>query len=393
MQSDTTMAPRGTPRLGVRPSRIRSAIGLSLCLLLSIEAGCVSPIPVHDRFAACDPAIPREQNRFSLATYRVMPPDILQIEALYNVRETTMVLRAGDQLTVRLLNGVPLDFGEESPTGSSLLAIYTKAPEIQAKVINGSYIVQADGTIDLGAVYGKIGVVGLTVDQAKAVIAKQLHDRSGLRDPKLSVMLTDMAGRQVIAGQHLVRPDGTVSLGIYGSVHVAGMTLNEVRQAVELDLSQYLHDPWVSVDVLAYNSKVYYVVLDGGGYGQQVVRLPCTGNETVLDAIAQLNGLPQIASKRIWIARPSPIFGGKTEILNVNWQSVTADGNATTNYQLLPFDRVYVQADNLIATDNFLAKVINPINRVLGVVLLGGTTVTELRPFQHSFSSGGSSSP
>ena len=53
----------------------------------------------------------------------------------------------------------------------------------------------------------------------------------------------------------------------------------------------------MSVDVLAYNSKVYYVIMDGGGYGQQIVRLPCTGNETVLDAIAQVNGLPQVASK------------------------------------------------------------------------------------------------
>jgi polysaccharide biosynthesis/export protein len=385
---------RGIPRSGVRPSRICSATGLSLCLILSVAAGCVAPVPVHDRFAACDPAVPREQNRVSLSIYRVMPPDVLQIEAVYNVRETTMWLRAGDQLTVRLLNGVPLDFGEETTTGANLIALYTKAPELQAKIVNGPYFVQADGTIDLGAVYGKIAVAGLTVDQAKAVIAKQLHNRSGLRDPKLSVMLTDMAGRQVITGQHLVRPDGTVSLGVYGAVHVAGLTLDQVRQVVELHLSQFLHDPWVSVDVLAYNSKVYYIVIDGGGYGEQVVRLPCTGNETVLDAIAQLNGLPQVASKRIWIARPSPVTGGKAQILNVNWQSLTADGNATTNYQLLPFDRVYVQADNLIATDNLLAKWIAPINRVLGVTLLGGSTVTEFRPFLHGFTgSSGTGSP
>jgi protein involved in polysaccharide export with SLBB domain len=164
------------------------------------------------------------------------------------------------------------------------------------------------------------------------------------------------------------------------------MTLQQIRETLEMHLSQFLRDPWVSVDVLAYNSQVYYIVLDGGGNGEQVVRLPCTGNETVLDAIAQLNGLPQVSSKRIWIARPNPVFGGKTEILAVNWQSMTADGNAATNYQLLPFDRVYVQADNLVATDNYLAKWIAPVNRILGVTLLGGSTVSELRPFQHSFS-------
>ena len=38
------------------------------------------------------------------------------------------------------------------------------------------------------------------------------------------------------------------------------------------------------MDVQGFNSKLYYVILDGGGAGQQVVRLPVTGNETVLDA-------------------------------------------------------------------------------------------------------------
>jgi|HubBroStandDraft_6_1064221.scaffolds.fasta_scaffold54488_2 polysaccharide export outer membrane protein len=379
----------GILRVGLRPRQIRLSGTMQLCIFSSLLTGCVAPIPVHDRFAACDPGVPREQNRVSLSTYRVMPPDVMQIEAVYNIRAETMRLRSGDQITVRLLNGLPLDFGDESATGGNVLALYTKAPELAAKIINGPYIVQADGAVDLGAVYGKIPVAGLTIAEAKAAITKQLHDRSGLRDPKLSVSLTDVAGRQVISGQHLVRPDGTVGLGIYGAVHVAGMTLEQVRQVLEMHLSQFLHDPSVSVDVLAYNSQVYYIVLDGAGNGEQVVRLPCTGNETVLDAIAQLNGLPQVSSKRVWIARPSPVFGGKTQILSVNWQSMTADGNAATNYQLLPFDRVYVQADNLVTTDNLLAKWLAPINRVLGVTLLGTSVGQQFKQFQHG--GGGSS--
>jgi protein involved in polysaccharide export with SLBB domain len=281
-----------------------------------------------------------------------------------------MRLRSGDQITVRLLNGLPLEIGEENAQ-QGLLQLYTKASEIQAKVINGPYIIGADGAIDLGAAYGKINVDGLTIDEAKDAIAKHLHDRNGLTQPKLSVVLTDVNGRQVVSGQHLVRPDGTVGLGVYGDVHIAGMTLAEVRLAVETHLSQFIKAPVVSVDVLAYNSKVYYIVMDGGGYGQQIVRLPCTGNETVLDAIAQINGLPQVSSKQIWIARPCSSVIGKADILKVNWQSIIADGNGTTNYQLLPGDRIYVQADNLISTDNFLAKVMAPVNRILGTTLLG----------------------
>jgi polysaccharide export outer membrane protein len=119
--------------------------------------------------------------------------------------------------------------------------------------------------------------------------------------------------------------------------------------------------------------------LDGGGYGQQITRLPCTGNETVLDAIAQVNGLSQVSSKRVWIARPNPDVAGRPEILCVNWPAITAAGVATTNYQILPYDRIYVQADDLIATDNLLAKLIAPINRVLGVTLLGASTAQQVQ--------------
>jgi polysaccharide export outer membrane protein len=350
---------------------VRLYCGLIVCACAVATTGCVSPFraPLPDRFAACDPTIPREQSRTSLAPYRVMPPDILLIDAVYNVRGALTRLRSGDQVTIRLLKGLPLDIGDEA--SGSLLQLAAKQPELQAKILNGPYTLESDGAVDLGAAYGKVFVGGLTIDEAKATIEKFLHDSGGLRDPKLSVVLTDMTGRQVVAGQHLVRPDGTVGLGIYGDVYVAGLTMPEVRQAVEMHLSQYLNNPVVSVDVMAYNSKVYYIIADGGGYGQQIVRLPCTGNETVLDAIAQINGLPQVSSKRVWIARPSPETGGRPQILCVNWRSITADGVATTNYQLLPGDRVYVQADDLITTDNFLAKVFNPINRVLGSMLLG----------------------
>jgi protein involved in polysaccharide export with SLBB domain len=317
-----------------------------------------------------------------------MPPDVLLIDAVYNVRDTTIRLRSGDQITVRLLNGLPLDFGDESTTGGNLLSIYTKAPELAAKIINGPYAIQADGTVDLGAVYGAIPVAGLTVAEATAAIAKQLHDRSGLRDPKLSVLLTDINGRQVVSGPHLVQPDGTVGLGSYGQVHVAGLTVPDVRRAVEMHLSEYLNKPDVSVSVAAYNSNVYYIIADGGGYGQQIVRLPWTGNETVLDAIAQINGLSQVSSKRIWIARPSRESEERSQTLCVDWKAVTADGIAKTNYQLLPGDRIYVQADDMIATDNFLAKVFAPINRVLGATLLGASTAQEIQAVKNGTSTG-----
>lgn len=187
---------------------------------------------------------------------------------------------------------------------------------------------------------------------------------------------------QPIRGQHLIRPDGTISLGIYGSVHVAGMTIENARLAIAAVLAQRIKDfdpRNLSVDVLSYNSKVYYVITDGGGYGEQVYRVPVTGSETVLDAISQINGLPPVASKRkIWIARRTPGDGGPPQVYPVNWCAITQQGISATNYQVLPGDRIYVKADCLMRIDAALAKFLSPVQRILGTTLLGGATVNTI---------------
>jgi polysaccharide export outer membrane protein len=195
---------------------------------------------------------------------------------------------------------------------------------------------------------------------------------------------------QPVRGQHLVRPDGTVGLGVYGSPRVAGMTLEQIRSVVaeainaRSDPEKVRENPVkpreVVVDVLAYNSKVYYIITDGGGYGQAVYRLPVTGNETVLDAISLVNGLPPVASKKqIWIARRVPGNGGHyNNILPVDWKAVTQGGATGTNYQILPGDRLYVQSEKIIRIDTGLAKVLSPIERLLGTTLLGSETYNSI---------------
>ncbi|MCI0376169.1 MAG: polysaccharide biosynthesis/export family protein [Gemmataceae bacterium] len=196
-----------------------------------------------------------------------------------------------------------------------------------------------------------------------------------------------------ISGPHLVRPDGTVGLGAYGSVKVAGLTIDEARQAIgkviAKKLTLKLEDiiDGLSVDVLAYNSKVYYLIADGAGFQpDQILRLPVTGNEFVLDAVSQIrDGLPVVSSKQhIWVARRNP-NGGSDMILPVDWTGITQRGHTATNYQLLPGDRVYIRADRWRSFDSTLAKVLNPIERLLGITLLGSQTVNSVRSGQTGF--------
>jgi polysaccharide export outer membrane protein len=241
--------------------------------------------------------------------------------------------------------------------------------------ISGLYPVEPDATVNLGLTYGKHKVNRMTMEEAKTAIENHLK-ALGFKDPKVSVALGASRGIQLVRGEHLVRLDGTVSLGSYGEVRVAGLTLAEAKKAIEQQLWKYLWEPEISLDVAGYNSKVYYVVLNQAGAGMQIIRLPITGNETVLDALGLINGIPPIASKdRIWLARPAPAHSGCDQVLPVDLRSIAECGATATNYQLLPGDRLYVQADPLIAADNALAKVLAPVERVLGVTLLGSATV------------------
>jgi polysaccharide export outer membrane protein len=187
---------------------------------------------------------------------------------------------------------------------------------------------------------------------------------------------------QPIFGQHLVRPDGSVGLGIYGSVVVSGLTLDEARDVIQEHLKKRLKEKEfeVSVDVFAYNSKVYYVITDGGGYGEQVYSFPVMGSETVLDAISKINGLPAVASKKkIELIRRVPNEDCPEQELPVRWCDITQRGICTTNYQVLPGDRIYVQSDSLIWFDSALAKLFSPIQRVFGLVLLGSETIISVK--------------
>src|SRR5262249_42780711 len=312
---------------------LRASFLTVVAACLAGEGCCISRELRQTAVDAACTDIPTEMQKVSIPVYRVEAPDILSIEAVNNIRPASDLLRAGDELVIRVRNTLPID-----PMGDPV--------QNDFKTINGVYRVQTDGTVDLGPEYGSVVVEGITLKEAKLAIDKHLRDEAGLNDPKVAVSLPNVNGKQLISGEHLIRPDGTVSLGVYGSVYVNGMTLEEVKAAVEEHLTNYIHQPEMQVDVLAYNSKVIYVITDGGGNGAAISKIPFTGNETVLDAIAQIDGLPDVAAyNNMWVARPGPHGSDVTQKMYVDWRAVTQDAVTTTNYQLLPGDRIFVKAD------------------------------------------------
>jgi len=304
---------------------------------------------VHFDRTPAIPDVPNERQKSLLDEYVIESPDLLQIDLLY---------------------AVPLPPYKIQPLDVLLIAA-TGLPE--SDQIAGLYPVEPDGVVNFGGRAKSVKVVGMTLSDAKTAIQKHLE--AVFPNAKVvTVSVAEGRGVQLIRGQHLVRPDGSVSLGSYGSVVVAGHTLRDAKALIEEHLKKFLQSPEVVVNVIGYNSKVYYVIFDFGGAGQQVIRLPVTGNDTVLDAISQVNGLTAVSDPRnVWVARSSGL-GEADQILPVDWYGLTCRGRAESNYQLLPNDRIFVKAYRLTTVDVALARLLSPFERALGITLLGSTT-------------------
>jgi polysaccharide export outer membrane protein len=225
----------------------------------------------------------------------------------------------------------------------------------------------------------------------------------------LLVEVLDALPGRPISGERLVRPDGKITLGFYGDVYVAGLTLPEVKEKIILHLRKYISDEalglvpseeldeepaplggkpkspklvdpkdsaTVFVDVTAYNSKNYYVLGDVAVTG----RFPITGNETVLDAINFSGGLlPTAASANIRLVRPAPPGACCEQILPVNLAAISNGGDPTTNYQIMPGDRIVVYRDPIVRLTILIDRLAAPFQTVLGTTLQYTFTARSLR--------------
>ena len=212
----------------------------SLIAILLGTSGCTAFLAPRDPFPATPPepplesSVPRELDKVTLPRYVIEPPDILLIEGVKLVPKSPHRIETFDVLLIRVSGALP-----EYP-------------------IDDAFPIDADGSVNLGPRYGRIKLVGLTIEEAEDEVRSQLSQL--LTEVDVSISLVQAAGAQAVTGQHLVGLDGRVNLATYGPVYVAGMTLEEARGAIEKQLALKLEDPEVFVDVLAYNSKVYYIV-------------------------------------------------------------------------------------------------------------------------------------
>ena len=237
-------------------------------------------------------------------------------------------------------------------------------------------------------------------------------------------VLEGLPGRP-ISGERLVRPDGSISLGFYGTVQVRGLTLPQFKVAVIKQLRKFLGDdvlglrfeppphqgamppelpepanPFgrdekpggakkkaptgpgvgmeegrprlvhpedstrVFVEITAYNSTPYYVTGDVAVPGKLVTM----GKETVLDALQYAGGLlPTAEPKDIRLVRPAR--GGKpARVYNIDLEAIQERGDVRTNYQLFPGDRLVIGRNEVVKKTVEIDRLNAPIQAIVASI-------------------------
>lgn len=186
------------------------------------------------------------------------------------------------------------------------------------------------------------------------LVQVQKHDVRGIDFDKYVIAPPDFlrilayrlpAKTELLDGEFLVRPDGNISLGKYGTASVAGLTVDRARETISKQLNTQAdpnEDLRVRVEVAYTYSKKCYVIVPGEN-GETVHALPYDGRATVASAVLEIEGLAAVAAKDgVWISRPA---GEKPPTrLKVDWQAITGAGQLATNHRLEPGDRVFVGA-------------------------------------------------
>lgn len=178
-------------------------------------------------------------------------------------------------------------------------------------------------------------------------LAKELQP-SYIVEPNdvLLVQPADLDAPLRLPPDQTVFADGTIDLGTYGRVLVAGKTQEQIASEVAavVNAKEKPEKPIaITVRIIGRNTKVYYVLGEVNAPGA----FPVNGFDTALDGIIKAGGLSRRAGKQnIILSRPTPPDGCRV-VYPVCYPQIVQLGDTSTNYQLQPGDRIYVPSQGL----------------------------------------------
>jgi len=95
-------------------------------------------------------------------------------------------------------------------------------------------------------------------------------------------------------GQHMIRPDGKITVNLVGDVQAAGLTPENLAKSIRERVKTFVNDPDVTVSVLAVKSKKYLINGEVNKPGEYPLVVPTR----VFQALVNAGGFKDFANQK-----------------------------------------------------------------------------------------------
>ncbi|MDB4349540.1 polysaccharide biosynthesis/export family protein [Omnitrophica bacterium] len=204
-------------------------------------------------------------------------------------------------------------------------------------------------------------------DAPDALVSEDMKYTLGPND----VVAIEVRRHPEFSGQYTVNSEGKIEYKFVGDVILLGLTKVEARERLTEILTEYLIDPVIDVQIVAYMSKVFYVVGDVNRPGKFYMR----GETISIREAIVLAGLPNSAAATRKCRLITPDDKGKDNYINVNVYSLLYEGNLKENRTMKPGDVLYVPATILAKMIRVISPVTNAAAETVGAAAAGAGAV------------------
>ncbi len=183
------------------------------------------------------------------------------------------------------------------------------------------------------------------------------------------VIAVDIERHPEFSGIIIITKEGRVSfttgadrifraLPEYKDLRPVGLTIKQLEEVIKQKIKIYLFEPEVTVSVLEYGSKKYYVVGEVARPG----RYPIKGSSLDLQEAIFEAGLPtpNAALRRVQVIKSN---SRKAEFKKVNLYALLYRGDLGQNVKLEAGDIVYVPSTIASKVNTLLDQILNPASR------------------------------
>lgn len=145
--------------------------------------------------------------------------------------------------------------------------------------------------------------------------------------------------RPELSGEHVVGPDGYISLPVAGPIKLGSLGREEAHQAVTQAFARFYETPLISIEVTDYVSNRILIL----GRVTNPGALQFTNPPTLLEAITLAGGLPVggTGAEKATLTRCA-VFRGRDRVVWVSLKDLLAGRNLALNLQLRAGDLVYI---------------------------------------------------